>query len=372
MHTGDGYSPTPGIDLRRERGLRLWVGEGDGQTELVFQFHHACCDGAGALQLIGDVLLSYANAIAPDANLLLPPLNAQLLQGRGRFGLTPWKLLRIAPQQMVGLLGARQFLQRKPIPLAAGLQPLGNCRQAAVYPTAISRSLTPDETVALKAAARRLKCTVNDLMIRDLFLALEAFRALHGTSRANDWLRLSIPMNLRREADNQLPAANVVSMVFLDRQPPQLQNPQQLLTTVVEEMGLIKRLRLGLTFVFSLQLLQWLPGGLRRATGKDDCRATCVLSNLMEPLRELPLPRDSGRLVVGDLILEGLDVVPPLRPQTNVSIVAFQYAGQSHFTMAYDPRVLCRDNATEILDRYISALRNSLSTPSRPPKVATE
>src|SRR5437763_1518894 len=34
-----------GIDLSEEVGLRIWGRQGDGVTKLIFQFHHACCDG---------------------------------------------------------------------------------------------------------------------------------------------------------------------------------------------------------------------------------------------------------------------------------------------------------------------------------------
>ena len=48
------------IDLTREAGLRLWVRSGPNRARLVFQFHHACCDGVGGLEFIGDLLAIYA------------------------------------------------------------------------------------------------------------------------------------------------------------------------------------------------------------------------------------------------------------------------------------------------------------------------
>ena len=51
------------IDLRSETGLRVWAREGNGHTELRFQFHHACCDGVGAYRVIEDVLCAYDMAV---------------------------------------------------------------------------------------------------------------------------------------------------------------------------------------------------------------------------------------------------------------------------------------------------------------------
>ena len=48
------------IDLAREIGLRIWVRQGMEQARVLFQFHHACCDGTVAYRFIGDALACYA------------------------------------------------------------------------------------------------------------------------------------------------------------------------------------------------------------------------------------------------------------------------------------------------------------------------
>ena len=49
------------IDPHHEPGLRTWVRVGDDTSRIIFQFHHACCDGIGAFHFVEDLLVAYAN-----------------------------------------------------------------------------------------------------------------------------------------------------------------------------------------------------------------------------------------------------------------------------------------------------------------------
>ena len=111
-------SNNDGIDLEREVGLRVWVRQGDGTAELTMQFHHACCDGIGALRFIGHVLAAYGMKTAStDRRPVLIPYNPLCLLKRGQHaaqsathGNRPgkfWAGIRDAPG---GLAASRRFL----------------------------------------------------------------------------------------------------------------------------------------------------------------------------------------------------------------------------------------------------------------------
>ena len=122
--------------------------------------------------------------------------------------------------------------------------------------------LEAEEVRQLSVAAADSKVTVNDLLLRDFFVAVADFRARHQAAPAGEWIRFAVPMNLRQAADRRMPAANVVSMVFLTAMPAQIADPAGLLRNIHAEMDLIRRRQLGLTFVLSLSVLRALPGGL--------------------------------------------------------------------------------------------------------------
>ena len=86
-------------------------------------------------------------------------------------------------------------------------------------------------------------------LARDWFLTVNGWKMRHFPKPSGGWLRLCVPISLRSDDHRGLPAANVVSMVFLDRRRNGLVDPEQLLRGICREMNQIKRLRLGEAFV---------------------------------------------------------------------------------------------------------------------------
>ena len=270
------------------------------------------------------------------------------------------KLLRMLPKQLVGLLGARQFLMRRPTPLVPHQAVAPDPPLPPQYPAVLSHFFDRDETRRLREAARRQAVTMNDLLGRDLFLALHAWRQAQGVADDESWLRLMVPVNLRTDGDRQMSAANVVSSVFLDRRGHDCGDADLLLQSIHAEMDLIKRLQLGFTFVCSLHVARYLPGGLRAQSRGDKCKISCIFTNFGAILADSPLPRSDGRLVAGNLILDKMDVVPPFSPYTCAAVSVGSYADRLFVTLHYDPRPLSADQAASLLATYAAQIKNSL------------
>ncbi len=358
------YGP---IDLSREPGLRVQARVGDGCTYLDLQFHHATSDGLGAFRFINDLLVSYDAAVRGDvSDARLHRLDPELLLRRGTFGLTPGKFLRILPKQLVGLLGVRQFLMRRPVTLARDQEtPASPTSTSPVYPAVATAVLDCETTERLWVVAAERGVTANDLLLGDLFVALDDWRRKRRSPRPSDWLRIAVPMNLRTAADRRLPAANVTTMVFLDRRPEEISDADALLAGVQDEMQLIKRLRLGLTFNFSLAAARRLPGGLARMAKKDRGMSTAVLTNLGDPLAKTPLKRMDGRLVVGDMTLDGMELAAPIRPHTAAAVAVWKDARRLNVTLHFDAHRLSRADADAMLSGFLEQIRATVGT-SRP------
>ncbi|MGO8751190.1 MAG: hypothetical protein ACLQNE_35030 [Thermoguttaceae bacterium] len=367
---GNGLPHAEPIDLRKEPGLRLWLLEGERTTHMVAQFHHACCDGLGAVAFIEDLLVAYAMAMKTSANgPSLCPIEFERLRGRARFGWSAWSLLKLLPRQLVGLAGVRQFFAHAPSPAVPSSAGQDAAALPAQYPAVLDRQLTVAETTALGLRARREEATVNDILVRDWYLAMGDWRSRCFSGRSGDWLRLAVPINLRTAEDRRAPAANIVSMVFLDRRAADFGDPADLLHGVHQEMGQIKRCRLGLTFLLSLSAIRTLPGCLARMADTDRCSATGVLTNFGIVMGRTSLPTRDGNIVAGDVALEAIDCAAPLRPHTHVAMAALTYAGRLRILLHYDPRALLADQAESLLDTFMACVRTSLSrerTEARP------
>ena len=67
---------------RTTADLRQWVRENDRGASVLVQFHHACCDGVGAMQFIEDLLTAYAAANSESGQSpAMRPISASAMPG---------------------------------------------------------------------------------------------------------------------------------------------------------------------------------------------------------------------------------------------------------------------------------------------------
>ena len=363
--TEDVYPHMKGIDIRRERGVAICVLEAADATDVVVQMHHASADGLGGFIFVRDLIAAYAVEKKAAKRHALRRLDPEGLRKRGEFGLTKRKLLGMAHRQARGLIGAAQFYFRNAAPIVPHSPQPADSPLPPEYPAARFAEFTEDESAAYLRAAELGGVTTNDLLCRDLFLALAQWREEHKRGDSNDWLRMKVPVNLRTVADRRLPAANVVSAIFLDRRGADFSDPAKLLKSIHDQMQIIKRNQLGLTLVLSFRLQKKLPGGLRSTVRPDKISATCIATNLGEVLAKTPVPTMNGRLVAGNLTLESFECLPPLRPHTAAAFTLFRYAGRQCVSLHYDPRVLTAEEAQDLLDAYAARVRDTVASVPR-------
>ncbi len=362
--TGQAFPATGRQDLRKEIGLRLFVIQGHDSCDVTLQAHHACCDGAGLVVFFNDLLIAYALATGARAGgLKLPPLDPGRLARRGAYGLTFRKLVKLLPRQIAGVQGVWRFFLRTPSPLLPHRPLPDDGPPPAGFPATRTDTFTREETAVLHETARRLGVRTNDLLTRDVFLALGEWRARHGAGIQDDgaWLRMMVPIDLRARGDRLLPAANMVGSVFLDRRNREFADPGKLLAGIASDLQYIKNNRLGLIFIYSLRALGLLPGGLKRNARRNQCTVSSIFSNTGKLLRRCPLPKENGRLVAGDLTLEQIDGVAPIRPYNCVTFLAIEYAGRLTMTLHYDPRTVGGPQADDLAATFARRVQETVS-----------
>jgi hypothetical protein len=352
------------IDLFSEPGLKTWASADSKRSSLVLQVHHAACDGKAVFQVFDDFVRSYAHiSTGAQSAIELSPCDPQLLYGRGSFGLTMREYLRMLPVQIMGLSRALMFFMQRPVPLLKRIAATASTLPAG-FPHVVVGSLEAEELQKLAAAVADAKVTTNDWLLRDFFAAVDDFRARHQSTARSGWVRLSVPINLRHKADMGMSAANVVSMVFLDRTPEQIAAPHSL-RSIHKEMNSIRRGHLGLIFIVALWGMRLLPGGLAKGVNRNCCEATCVLSNAGRAMADSPLPRCRDRIVAGNVVLEGIDFFSPIRRGTAVSMALIYYAGGLRLCMHYDSRHITEAQAGDLMATYLRTIRASIDMASR-------
>ncbi len=338
------------IDLRTECGLRIWVRHGGDRVEMRLQFHHACADGVGAYRFIEDLLCAYHNAVVtPDQQVALRPLDAERLKQRTRFGLSWPKLLLRLPMELWGLIvGFAMFILRRPVEIRTEKPNDAEGDDPNTLLDLPAKLLSMPQLQRMKATAKQDRATLNDLLVRDLCLAVHQWNV--RMQAGNRWkpIRVMIPTSLRVQGDERMPATNVVAMVFVDRHPTWYLSTRWLLRSIAWELNFIRSLRLNLAFIRSTSLADKIPGGLRFLTRPSRCYATCVLSNMGRVLSDTPLAYVDRRLKSGDMVLERVESAPPIRPHTKVALSVVSYAGSMALIFNYDRHAFTREAAEEL------------------------
>ena len=94
---------------------------------------------------------------------------------------------------------------------------------------------------------------------------------------------------------------------------------------------------------------------------QDRCLATVVLSNIgkVDTGFTARFSRADGRIVAGNLVLEEISGVPPLRAQTHAVMLVSTYAGIITFSVRCDPQYFTVAEAGEFLSLFMAHLDGS-------------
>jgi WS/DGAT C-terminal domain len=347
------------IDLRREVGLRVWVRTRQDATRVVLQIHHACCDGLGCLQFLEDLFLCYVAALGTTTQAVpLPALDAERLRTRGHFVATenPHPSLRIALRD-ISIMAWQwsSILLRHAAVLAApraGRQAEVSTRELFGFASYV---LDGAMVRKLRAIASGQGATLNDLLLRDMLCVLREWNKQHE-HKTRGRIRFNVPVSLREKGDEALPVTNRIGFAFVTEPPRNCTDPTTQLDAVRQEMERIKQWKLGLYFLGGLALATGVRGAVPWTLRRNQSLATMVLSNVGRAFANWPLARRGNHIVVGNVVLERITAVPPMRRLTRGGMVILDYADELTISLQCDPQFFDKIQTQELLDAYARQL----------------
>lgn len=328
------------------------VTRADGWT-LLIAVHHAAADGLGIVGFVERWLL----AAAGDDETSRRQPRPMALQARGRVAPSWGAFVRMLPGLALGLQGVRQFMARRVMSLErrsdeAARDPSGHWRPAVVTAT-----LDATDVQAIDHRGRAAAVTVNDLLMAAFVATLGEWHAAEPARDEEAWIRVGVPMSLRTKSDYGLPAANRVSMVFLDRRAADRHDPDGLVRGLHAEMDVIRLHGLGHVFPLTLELGRLLPGGLRRLAERPAPQCTAVLSNLGRCFHRSPLTGEDGQVTLGAARLVGWWVVPPVRPGTAIAAATHETGGRRTIALHVAPSGPSAADARRLLEEWTRGVR---------------
>jgi hypothetical protein len=366
------------IDIEQEVGLRLYARSGPLRSRLVALFHHASCDGFGAIQFLTDLFVGYARALDPRARALpqYPPIDAARLAHRGCLGdLRPegaarWKHL---PAQFDD---ATHPWFRPASPLAVPAPPGPSARRLD-FPGNLTRGLEAVVFRGLRAVARRAEVTVHELIMTELFLVLRDWNRQHQPGAPDRSLSIMIPTNLRGHEHEGIPSANVLGYSFCKRHASHCDDREALLKSIHREYQHFRLRRSPALFPLVMDVARRIPGVLHAGTRIPWCASTAVLSHVGDIGRAIGahFPVTARKqLILGNLVVTEINSAPPVRPLMRASFTAFQFHECLRLGLRCDPRLYTADQAQTLLDlfvnRVVARAREGLLCPESIPAAA--
>jgi hypothetical protein len=356
------FADTEYIDLRREIGLRLFFRFDERKVVITGQFHHSSCDGIGSYQFLGDLLYFYALRTGGEPMPPLPELDAKELRGRGRlsydmndFRLPNGQLQRTWGEALKHLFRWNIYLRpprRKPNTF---VRP---------FPAIESHVFEKGEYKALRLVAQNRGQIINDLLLEELFQTLWQWRRDFDPFSFRRYVCVMMPLNLREEQSGRpLSVCNVVGHSFLRYSRRQMRDPASFRRQLAQELLQFKAARRKIPFMHMMAGGQYFyPKMLKLSLKIKRSLATAILSNTGDPTRQfyVEFPREDGRVRCGNLLLEDVSGVPPLRPGTNVTVSIFTYRRELKICMRCDPNQFSAADTRLLLDRYAANLRSQL------------
>ena len=353
-NTARQFPRSNGIDLFNEPALKITICNANadsakvllnGRTEIVFEVHHSASDALGLLRFMEDTLCQYAQAVG-FAAAKRKQVEPDLLVRRGLPRHSYRNMLQILAKQLHGLRRAWKFLTYRVTPLTA-TKPADLQKLCEDYPAILFRELSESQTQDAVQKAKELGITLNELFLCSAFFAMKNWQNMPFGRN----LRIAVPINLRTPADELMPAANIVSMVFLDRKSKDIRPVQTFYDGIHHEMSHIKRHNLGWALIRGLTIYRRVFGNYRKMMHPDRCWTTATVSNLGKVFANTPLPKLNGNVLIDhSLELLGVEASPPVRSSTALGICMMTYADRLTINLHYDAAVLTQADGERIVD----------------------
>ena len=267
------------------------------------------------------------------------------------------------PQEIWGLVaGAATFACGRPVPLCSPDRPIVDEAENQILLDYPIHTYSRADSKRLRDISFACGASLNDLLLRDLFLAFRAWNVRHDRRTQRRRIRIVMPTSLRKPGQRPGSAANVVSMVYLGRGARCEHDPRRMLRGIQWETKFLLRWRLSLAFIRWCRIGQAVPGALKWIANIDRCYATGVLSNGGRVLARAPLRRIDGKFVIGDLTLEGIESASPVRPHMSVALSCLSYAGKLTLVMNYDRYRFTPATARELMGAIVLQSRKTIES----------
>lgn len=123
----------------------------------------------------------------------------------------------------------------------------------------------------------------------------------------------------------------------------------------------MRKYQLPVGMLKKLRLLSRLGISMNRFFKEDACCGTALLTNIGDPTRRFHnrFPREQGLIRVGNLLLEHIVGIAPLRPLTRAIFDVFTYGNRLSLALRCDPHFFTEDDSHALVDLFAKELEKA-------------
>ena len=368
--------PVRVIDIKAQTGLQVVVRASPTTSRLFLYFHHACCDGIGGMQILGELLARYGQlTAAPNAKqpvFDIPQTDLLLQRDNYDSGEATVERHKKSLKKTIGKIA--RLLLRRPVLLSpsANSQQSSDATLAGPAPVIVEAVISKASHRKLRAVAARYDVSLNDLFIGQFLLHIRRWNSRTKRSNGNSWIRLSVPVSMRTKVHDAMPVANVVSYEFVTRRQHECDDIDSLLKSIHQKTSDAVNNREGIVCLKIFKVLRKFPRGMKMFLGLKSCLSTAVIANIGDVRRRFSgrFPLNDGKWIAGNVLVERITGVAPVRPNTRAAVSIGEYAGELSISLRTDATVISSADTHRFLNEFVEHLERLAS--DEVPRQSTE
>lgn len=330
--------------------------------EIHMTFHHASCDGIGAMEFCGDVFREYVKSCSGDtSNQDIPKRKqvgaASVLDSRGALARPVVEGVSWLDAVRFFLSEARWFFLDK----ATAIPCEGVDSEGTRETELPSIQLTREETNQLRRYAEIHGASLNELLMALLTGVIGNFCEAPGQSRKS-WVGMVQPVNMRPRLSQRMPAANGIGYAFYRRRINECRCWKDLLPKLINDSRAVVKYGLAGCFHDALAILQKIPSPLRQWCVRSMKPGTFVFSYLGDPRRRFAdsLAGDQGSVDVGGFKIVRFSIAPPPRKGTELAILASLFGQRLTLWMRPSQKLSGTASMEKLRTRVETAIRDCI------------
>jgi NRPS condensation-like uncharacterized protein len=346
------------INIQENVGFFIEAVVGPESAQVVLHLHHCCTDGIGGLQLVGELFARYgqqtaaATAKQPEIDVIDP--SKLLLRENCEAGEAAAQRQKKSIWKIAGKISRLMF--RAPVTL--GINTPATSSIAHENSAIQSRVLARSTYRALRAVAANRGVSLNDMLLAEMILHIRDWNRRAGVSMKGRWIRLAVPLSMRTSRHEGISCTNIVSYALVTRREEECDDEPQLLKSIHQQTSDVLFNREGMVCLKLFRVLRKIPGAMKAFLGSKSVFSTMVLANIGDVRKRFGgrFPLDKGRWVAGNVVVENIHGVAPVRPNTRAAMSIGDYAGELSMSLRTDGTVMGAEESERFLSEFIQRL----------------